>query len=819
MTLKCPQRAVRAALSACFALLAFAPAAFGHHGTDNDHLPPVRTNFELTGAVELLGQGPITQPQFGDIAVLDGHAFVASSGGPACANAGVYSVDVRTTGAPAELGFAAARAGAVYMGGIDAMQVDTASFDGDLVAVASTGLCNDPDLGARPDAGVDLWDVSNPEVPVLLKRSVGDSGTEGSLSGAERVRDVGAVALWQGGDQLYLASADEAENHNLDVFNISDPQNPVAVGEYNLAVLFALQDPEDAPPFGTYSFRPSGLHARQQAGVPTLYVSAGSAGVVRIDMSDPAAPLYVGDTGEVITHPLSGHSPAARNAAAAEVSADGEYLVSVDHDFAPWRVDEVALSTGGTSSAAIVNGAPHAPFSEGSVNGRAWYGGYGCDASDPVPTRASINPTLAPGEEAILVLERGPANDPAAPEEACFPGDKAANADGWDAVVIANRHNGSEAADGVACGSGGFSGIEVPVICITHRAMHLLFDSTPTYDVPYSGANEPVIGQASSGTIVATPVFDGWGAMSVFANDPGRVYPSDYTAPTAARNSAYSTGFGFLSMRDLATDPTEPLVYATAGSAGVRAVAINADGTLAERAAFVADEGSNVVGIEQFTSANGLRYVAVADLDFGVYVLRYTGPDAARPPVCPAFAKTIAYRTATTLPITCSDANNNELTVTLGGAASAGTAQVNDSVLSYTAPANFFGTATVPLRVSDGAAVTAASAAIRVVPRTGSCTNVWVLTAGVDIRTGSTGGDRMSGGAGNDQLAGANGNDCLTGGAGRDTLSGGAGADVIVASGDSRSRDTVRCGSGRDTVLYNRGDSVASDCEVRRLRS
>ena len=68
-------------------------------------------------------------------------------------------------------------------------------------------------------------------------------------------------------------------------------------------------------------------------------------------------------------------------------------------------------------------------------NGPTYYGGYGCPTSAPVPDRATINPTLEPGEEAILVLQRGPASarparadDPEAPEESCFPGEKAQTA-------------------------------------------------------------------------------------------------------------------------------------------------------------------------------------------------------------------------------------------------------------------------------------------------------------------------------------------------------------------------------------------------------
>lgn len=91
---------------------------------------------------------------------------------------------------------------------------------------------------------------------------------------------------------------------------------------------------------------------------------------------------------------------------------------------------------------------------------------------------------------------------------------------------------------------------------------------------------------------------------------------------------------------------------------------------------------------------------------------------------------------------------------------------------------------------------------------------------GPDTLRGSGGDDRLFGGAGNDRLLGGGGDDRLfgglgkdriDGGKGRDLLEGGAGADVIAARDGVR--DTVRCGGGRDSVVADRVDAVARDCE------
>jgi Ca2+-binding RTX toxin-like protein len=85
-----------------------------------------------------------------------------------------------------------------------------------------------------------------------------------------------------------------------------------------------------------------------------------------------------------------------------------------------------------------------------------------------------------------------------------------------------------------------------------------------------------------------------------------------------------------------------------------------------------------------------------------------------------------------------------------------------------------------------------------------------------DTLRGLGGNDVLRGLGGNDRLEGGSGDDRLVGGPGSDVLLGGAGNDTIEAR-DGR-RDVVRCGAGRDTVVADRIDSVARDCERVRRR-
>jgi Ca2+-binding RTX toxin-like protein len=84
-------------------------------------------------------------------------------------------------------------------------------------------------------------------------------------------------------------------------------------------------------------------------------------------------------------------------------------------------------------------------------------------------------------------------------------------------------------------------------------------------------------------------------------------------------------------------------------------------------------------------------------------------------------------------------------------------------------------------------------------------------TNGPDVLRGTGGPDTIRGKGGNDQLFGLGGNDFIDGGAGTDVMNGGPGNDRL--RGRDGSRDTFRCGAGRDTATADAQDRVGGDCE------
>ena len=97
--------------------------------------------------------------------------------------------------------------------------------------------------------------------------------------------------------------------------------------------------------------------------------------------------------------------------------------------------------------------------------------------------------------------------------------------------------------------------------------------------------------------------------------------------------------------------------------------------------------------------------------------------------------------------------------------------------------------------------------------------------SGDDRISGSRGRDRINGGGGKDRLVGSSSADRISGDAGNDRIDGGSANDVLKGnSGNDRivgrtGRDRISCGGGRDTVIADRSDRVARDCERVRGRS
>jgi Ca2+-binding RTX toxin-like protein len=327
-------------------------------------------------------------------------------------------------------------------------------------------------------------------------------------------------------------------------------------------------------------------------------------------------------------------------------------------------------------------------------------------------------------------------------------------------------------------------------------------DNNPANDTPALPA-PPVDAEE----VRVRPEFDSWGYAHQYENAAGKMRRVDSHAIDEALSRNYANDFGDLSIHEFATDPTEYLAYSSYYSGGMRVFSFGPGG-LVEQGRFIDDEGSNFWGVEQFTGADGERYFAGSDRDYGLQIFRYTGPGAAQRPVCTDSVSMVPYKSTGPVSLPCTDANGNPLTRAVSTQPTAGTLTGVGSAATatYTHTGNRLGNVDqFQFTANDGAATSApATARIVVVPRNGGrCFNPFVGTAARETLTGSRFGDRLRGGGGNDTLEGRGGADCLSGDGGRDTVRGNDGNDRVNGG---RGRDRLFGNDGRDTVRGGPGD-------------
>jgi Big-like domain-containing protein/hemolysin type calcium-binding protein len=227
------------------------------------------------------------------------------------------------------------------------------------------------------------------------------------------------------------------------------------------------------------------------------------------------------------------------------------------------------------------------------------------------------------------------------------------------------------------------------------------------------------------------------------------------------------------------------------------------------------------------------RLGAFSDRDFGLYILRYTGPGAATAPVCEDALAFTRPNQPVTVPLRCSDPNSgNVLTRTIVRQPGNGTVAPQGDRAVYTPRTGFEGEDRFTFRASDGSLVSNVATVWILVaaqpgaaqPGAGRCVNLRLGIAASERLTGTRFGDTIVGYAGDDVINGLGGRDCISGKAGNDRLAGGKGGDTVDGqTGSDRitggnACDTVRGGPGADRVSGGRAaDLIQGDAGSDRL--
>jgi hypothetical protein len=607
-----------------------------HHGGPGGHLPGTQANVDLVAKLRVSNVRP---GWVADVATYRDTAFLAGWA-PMCSEAanqrgGFWSISIRNPRQPQEVAFVPAPADTYLTEGMHALRLTTPTFTGDVLAV-SNELCT-----AAGQGGMSLYDVTNPAAPVPLVIGAGDTDDT-----APRAHSSHSIFAWDTGPKAYAVLADNEDftDGDVDIFDITDPRNPLKIRETGLD---DWPEAQDNLAFGEQTF----IHdvvVRRAEGKWLMLISYWDAGYVILDVTNPAAPVYLRDSDFPATDGLglTNNQPQEGNAHEAEFDrcpeegvrsrfpcGDVRYVLVADEDFSTHRTGRLSITTGPNAGQSyetvpVGGGAAPAILPDRRLNGPVVYGGYGCPDPDgpggapgsaPIPP-ASSGPPLAAGEERIVVLQRGPTGDPSAPEGACFPGEKAdmAVAAGYQAVLFVNRHGVPDSPP--FCGSGGGTGGVVSA-CTTHTAFHRIFNTTPDATVPYPPEpnNEPDIGAVGS-KIDVSALFDGWGYMRLLDYDT--MQELDAYAVPEALDERFSTGFGDLSIHEITTDPTGDVGYAAWYSAGFRVVDYSG-GNLKEVGRYIDPEGSDIWGVELNVRRDGRLFAFASDRNYGLYIFRF----------------------------------------------------------------------------------------------------------------------------------------------------------------------------------------------------
>ena len=615
------------------------------HGPSTGHLPGNSENVELVGKVRLTSfDGDISDVS--SLQASNGRSYAyLGDWGAHCNTGGVHVVDITDPAKPKKVGFLSSPGRGYVTEGVQALHVDTTEFEGDILVVSNEWCINNlnqPGLNPKSlPGGITIYDITRPLAARVLVEAFGEQ----SADHPGRANEAHSAIAWDAGDAAYVAAIDNEAVEDVDLLEITDPRNPVFLTHTSLPGVNvdghgALKTSHD---LDVLQFPDGSWH---------LMVSDWDAGWIDVNVTNPASPVIVGDFDYADCDAfVTTACPPEGNAHQGEWNSDGTVFIGTDEDFDSFRTSPLTRTTGPGAPeeymTVAVGGAPVTILPDTRLNGPVAYGGYGCPgASTPIPDADTVIPpgSLDTGEEQIIVLQRGPANDPNNPEAACFPGEKADNAtdQGWDAVILTGRHLGSAAADDPPnCGFGAFPADEqIVAVCTTHTAMHELFGRIPDYTSPYPvddpGDLEPNIGNVGF-EVDITATFDGWGhARLIDTSTPSAPNEVGQFAIPETADEDFAFDFGDLTVHEVEVprgDPNEggvmpdddKLAYFSWYSGGFRVIDFTDPANPEEVGFYIDDNGNNFWGVALAVDPDGDRIVLASDRDFGLFIFRYTG--------------------------------------------------------------------------------------------------------------------------------------------------------------------------------------------------
>jgi len=576
-----------------------------HDGEGDGHLPAKQEN------VELVGKAPINNAADGrvaDVTAYGNYAYLTVRDPINCFGedaAGVAIFDISDPTKPKQVGFVDAIKGSQPGEGAQIFDMKTKHFTGQ-VLVFNNELCA---LGG--EGGVSLVDVTDPLNPEYLVQNAGDIAPT-TLNG-NKYHQIHSAFAWQAGDRAYVVMTDNEERNDVDILDITDPRNPVLVGDFDLNTMFPQIIQED---LGSAESFLHDMVVKKIKGDYVMLLSYWDGGYVTLNVNDPSKPTYIADSDFTNPDPeraARGHNISPEgNGHQAEFSHNNKFIIGADEDFSPYRV--VATNTTDNREFSATQGTDTPKIdADTSIAGQLVFVGLACNTASPVP---------AGNGSQIAVAERG----------VCAFTEKVKNieaAGGYVGVIIFNRE-GSDACSALLTMN--VQG-KIPALFVGRDVGLGFFGAAYDEKACLAGSAQSGIPVGTVGDSVSIEaIFDGWGYVHLFDANLNEI--DTYSIPEA-QDPKYAEGYGDLSVHEIATDPNQNLGYLSYYAGGLRVIRFSKDG-IQEVGAFIDEDGNNFWGVEAHRLPQGKETLILAsDRDYGLYIFRYTGKDSKLEAVSP----------------------------------------------------------------------------------------------------------------------------------------------------------------------------------------
>ncbi len=586
----------------------------GQHGPTSDHL----VGSGAFGNIDFVSVEEVTNTPglVADVAISpDGQwAFLANWGEPKCPlnseaggqnnpDAGAWVIDISNLSDPVTVGFIPSHQDSRPGEGMQVINLTTKQFKGNLLVM------NNEQCGKNGKGGVSLWDVTNPRKPFKVSEHFGDFNSPDA-------NDIHSAFAWDAGEKAYLVMTDNLEATDVDILDITNPSRPRLISELNLNTAFGGAIRQSSPPNLIEVF----LHdmvVKNINGNWVMLLSYWDGGYVQLNVNDPANPTLIGDTDYAEIDPelleSTGLSmPPEGNGHQNEFTLDNQFFIGTDEDFAAYNV-VATNTTDGTSIEATQGTDTPQIDADTSLVGQTVFVGRACNGDPAVPPAGSAT---------VALVERG----------LCTFTEKVANveaAGGYTGVVVFNRE-GADACSGLLTmlveGN-------IPAIFVNRPTGYDLMNDTSYDEAACLAGNGTAQAPFAIGTlgdsVSIQALFDGWGYVHLFSNTlVGGKFPElDTYAIPEAHDTAYASGFGDLTVHEVATDLQDAdNAYLSYYAGGLRSLEIRCAGNsgnceLVEVGGFLDANGNNFWGVEAFVR-DGCTYVAGSDRDSGLWLFK-----------------------------------------------------------------------------------------------------------------------------------------------------------------------------------------------------